>query len=88
VHNRCGPNAKFGSECSMPPWSARSINFGLFLRKAGGISNLIQTLQNLGLSTRSTARNFLGPFSGIFPESFFSNLSFRADSGISAKFPS
>jgi hypothetical protein len=40
--------------------SARSINFGLFLRKAGGISNLMQTLQNLGLST--TARNFLGPF--------------------------
>ena len=41
--------------------SARSINFGLFLRKAGGISNLMRTLQNLDLST--TARNFLGPFS-------------------------
>ena len=41
--------------------SAQSINFGLFLRKAGGISNLMQTLQNLGLST--TTRNFLGPFS-------------------------
>jgi hypothetical protein len=41
--------------------SARSINFGLFLRKAGGISNLMQTLQNLGLST--TTWNFLGPFS-------------------------
>ena len=43
--------------------SARSINFGLFLRKAGGIhvSNLMQTLQNLGSFT--TARNFLGPFS-------------------------
>jgi hypothetical protein len=37
------------------------INFGLFLRKAGGISNLMQTLQNLDLST--TVRNFLGPFS-------------------------
>jgi hypothetical protein len=37
--------------------SARSINFGFFLRKAGGISNLMQTLQNLGLST--TARNSL-----------------------------
>jgi hypothetical protein len=41
--------------------SAQSINFGLFLRKAGGISNLMRTLQNLDLST--TARNFLGPFS-------------------------
>ena len=41
--------------------SAQSINFGLFLRKAGGISNLMQTLQILDLS--STARNFLGPFS-------------------------
>jgi hypothetical protein len=27
-------------------WSARSINFGLFLRKAGGMSNLMQTFQN------------------------------------------
>ena len=41
--------------------SVSSINFGQFLRKAGGVSNLIQTLQNLDLST--TARNFLGPFS-------------------------
>ena len=41
--------------------SAQSINFGLFLRKAGGVSSLIQTLQNLGSFT--TARNFLGPFS-------------------------
>jgi hypothetical protein len=42
--------------------SARSINLWLFLRKAGGVSNSMQTLQDLGLSTR-TARNFLGPFS-------------------------
>ena len=41
--------------------SARSIHFGMFLRKAGGTSNLMQTLQNQGLST--TARKFLGPFS-------------------------
>ena len=47
-------HAKFGLD-------AQSINFGLFLRKAGGISNLMRTLQNLDLST--TARNFLGPFS-------------------------
>ena len=42
-------------------WSAHSINFGLFLRKAGGMSNLMQTVQNLDLST--AVRNFLGPFS-------------------------
>jgi hypothetical protein len=46
----------------IPDRSVSSINFGLFLRKAGGMSNLMQTLQNLGLST--TARNFLGPFLG------------------------
>ena len=40
---------------------AHSINFGLFLRKAGGMSNLMQTVQNLDLST--AVRNFLRPFS-------------------------
>ena len=43
--------------------SAQSINFGLFLRKAGGISNLMRTLQNLHVDLSTTARNFLGPFS-------------------------
>ena len=40
--------------------SVRSINFGLFLRKVGGMSHLMQNLQNLGLST--TVRNFLRSF--------------------------
>ena len=39
----------------------RTFTSRLFLRKAGGMSILMQTLQNLGLST--TARNFLRPFS-------------------------
>ena len=36
--------------------SVQSINFGLFLRKAGGMSNLMQTIQNIGVST--TAQKF------------------------------
>ena len=45
--------------------SSQSINFGLFLRKAGGISNLMQTLQNLGLST--TVRSLISGKSFCWP---------------------
>ena len=42
------PNTKFWSECSV-------YKFRFFLRKVGGMSHLMQTLRNVGLST--TLRN-------------------------------
>ena len=61
IYDEQGRPQSGGGQMPNSDRSAQSINFGLFLRKAGGISNLMRTLQNLDLST--TARNFLGPFS-------------------------